>query len=354
MQASQLRPSATFQYSTGHVFYFLWLCATATALLDWLGIPVACFILLVWMQILAGARREAGITAAGGEIISADSTDFPSSTSSQPIASCQGTRYGTTKIELLVVLLIAALLVGLFMPAVSEYDPMQQAEMSMKMVAKAVAAYEQHHGSLPPAAVTDEAGRPLHSWRALIVPYLGEDKLAAAYRWDQAWDSPTNANLSQYRPWHYRTYYPSSEQQRELSSLQLLLDSEGNCFVIEYEQASRPWLEPTQKISWREFEELASDDQGFWHHGFFSSSYRGRLAVSNQQTIRIHPRSVHSSPAILPLEQRVALCARTGTASVELGEPYRQVHWGNALRLAMFLIAVLYPLRWLSTIRVDA
>lgn len=354
MQTSKHRSSAAFQFSAGRLFYVVWLCATATAILGWPGIPVACFILLVWMQILAGARREAGATSAEGELVSAASADVALPTASQPVVRCEVTRCGVTKIELLVVLLSATLLIGLFMPAVSEYDPMQQAESSMKLVAKAVAAYEQQHGSLPPVVVTDDLGQPQHSWRALILPYLREDKLAASYRWDQAWNSPTNAELSQYRPWNYRTYYPNSEEQRELSSLQLLLDSERNWFVIEHEQASHPWLEPTENISWRELEELPSDDQGFWRHGFFASSYRGRLVVSNQQTIQIHPRSGDSSPETLPLEQRVALCALSGPETVELGEPYRQVHWGNALRLAMFLVAMLYPLRWLRAIRDDA
>ncbi|MEZ6074279.1 MAG: DUF1559 domain-containing protein [Pirellulaceae bacterium] len=354
MQASKLRSSSPFQFTSGHLFYFLWLCATATALLGWLGIPVACFILLIWVQILAGARREAGATSGKGEFVSTVAVDVASPSTSQPIARSYGTRYGVTKIETLVVLLIATLLIGLFVPAVSEYDPMRQAETSMKMVAKAVAAYEQQHGRLPSFTVTDELGQPQHSWRALILPYLREDKLSAAYRWDQAWNSPANVELMQYRPWHYRTYYPDHEEQRELSSLQLLLDAEQNWFVIEHEQASRPWLEPTEDISWMELEELPSDDHGFWRHGFFSSSYRGRLVVSNQQTIQIHPRSDSSSPALLPLGQRVALCARTRAATVELGEPYRQIHWGNVLRLAMFLVAVLYPLRWLSAIRDDA
>ena len=295
MQASK-RSSATFQFSARHLFYFVWLCATATALLGWLGMPVACFVLLVWVQILAGARREASEIAAEGEFVSAVSAGVASSTTPEQIASYQGTRCAVTKIELLVVLLISTLLIGLFVPAASESDPMQQAEMSMKMVAKAIAAYEQQHGSLPPLLATDEPGQP------------------------------------------------------QPSSLQLLLDSERNWFVIEHEQASRPWLEPAENISWRELEELPRDDQGFWHHGFFTSSYRGRLVVSDQQTIQVHPRSDHSPPAMLPLEQRVAIAARTGAASVELGKPYRQVHWGNALRLVMFLIAVLYPLRWLSAI----
>ena len=354
MQASKLGSSSPFQFASRHLFYLLWLCATATALLGWLGIPVACFILLVWVQILAGARREAGATSGEGEFESTVAMGVASPSTSQPTERSHGTRYGVTKIELLVVLLIATMLIGLFVPAVSEYDPMQQAETSMKMVAKAVAAYEQQHGRLPSFTVTDELGQPQHSWRALILPYLREDKLAAAYRWDQAWNGPANAELLQYRPWHYRTYYPNNEEQRELSSLQLLLDAEQNWFVIEHEQASRPWLEPTEDISWMELEELPSDDHGFWRHGFFSSSYRGRLVVSNQQTIQIHPRSDSSSPALLPLGQRVALCARTRAATVELGEPYRQIHWGNVLRLAMFLVAVLYPLRWLSDIRDDA
>ncbi len=366
MQASNPRDATACQFNSARLFYFLWLSATATALLGWWGIPAACFVLLVWVQILAGARREARAAdpSGEGELGSAPSTGvaLPSILESrletvsfaETFKSCDRTRSGITKIELLVVMLIAALAIGLCAPAASEYDPMRQSEMSMKMVAKAIAAYEQQHGSLPPAVVKDEVGRPRHSWRALILPYLGEDKLAAAYRWDQPWNGPVNATLSQYRPWHYRNYDPNSDEQRELSSLQLLIDAEQNWFVIAHERSSRRWLEPAEPICWGELEELPSEDSGFWRHGFFTSVYRGRLVVSNGQTITIHPRCAGSSPALLPLEQRVALCARTEAASMELGKTYRQVHWGNALRLAMFVGAVLYPLRWLSAIRDNA
>lgn len=333
MPASPLRSSAAYQFSTGHLFYLLWLCATATALLGWPGIPLAGFVLLVWMQILAGARREA--EAAGIE-------------SDSPYSSSRG---GTTKFELLVVLFIAAMLIGLFMPAASEYDPMQQAATSMKMVARAVAAYEQQHGRLPPVVVTNQVGLPLHSWRSLILPYLEEEKLAASYRYDQPWNSSFNSELLQYRPWHLRTYYPESEEQRELSSLQLMRDAQQNWFVVEHEQACTPWLQPTEPITWSQLEQLPTQDQGFWRRGFFTSSYLGRLAVSAEQTITIHPHRHPDLSRPQRLEECMARCARTGSETAVLGTPYRQLHWDNALRLAMFLVAVLYPLRWLSTIR---
>ena len=37
--------------------------------------------------------------------------------------------------------------------------------------------YHDEHGSFPPAYVSDESGRPLYSWRVLILPYL-DDPLA--------------------------------------------------------------------------------------------------------------------------------------------------------------------------------
>jgi len=33
--------------------------------------------------------------------------------------------------------------------------------------------YHDDYGSYPPAYIADESGRPMHSWRVLILPYLG-------------------------------------------------------------------------------------------------------------------------------------------------------------------------------------
>ena len=61
-------------------------------------------------------------------------------------------------------------------------------------LALAILAYQAERGTLPPAFTVDENGAPLHSWRVLILPYLGEEerKLYEQIRLDEPWDSETN------------------------------------------------------------------------------------------------------------------------------------------------------------------
>src|SRR5262245_6014980 len=62
---------------------------------------------------------------------------------------------------------------------------------------------ERHGGRLPPAILYDEQGRPLHSWRVLILPYLEEEALYHQFRLDEPWDSPHNLALL---PWMPKVY----------------------------------------------------------------------------------------------------------------------------------------------------
>ena len=61
-------------------------------------------------------------------------------------------------------------------------------------LALALLAYEADHGVLPPAFTADANGAPLHSWRVLILPYLGEAEreLYGKLRLDEPWDSEAN------------------------------------------------------------------------------------------------------------------------------------------------------------------
>lgn len=61
-------------------------------------------------------------------------------------------------------------------------------------LALALLAYEAEHGALPPAFTVDANGAPLHSWRVLILPYLGEAEreLYGKLRLDEPWDSEAN------------------------------------------------------------------------------------------------------------------------------------------------------------------
>jgi hypothetical protein len=77
----------------------------------------------------------------------------------------------------------------------------------LRQIGIALQNYHSAHGSLPPSYFTDEQGRPMHSWRVIILPFV-EHKAAAElfqqYRWDEPWNSQHNLALTEnYMPQVY-------------------------------------------------------------------------------------------------------------------------------------------------------
>ena len=68
---------------------------------------------------------------------------------------------------------------------------------NLRQISVVLQAYEQKYGSLPAAYVADANGKPLYSWRVSILPYLNQPRLAAAFHYDEAWDSPSNIAVAQ-------------------------------------------------------------------------------------------------------------------------------------------------------------
>ena len=66
---------------------------------------------------------------------------------------------------------------------------------NMKQILLALHSYHDVYESFPPAHTVDENGKPLHSWRVLILPYLGEEELYQQIRLDESWDSEHNRRL---------------------------------------------------------------------------------------------------------------------------------------------------------------
>jgi hypothetical protein len=60
----------------------------------------------------------------------------------------------------------------------------------------AVANYNSAHGCFPPAYLADRDGKPMHSWRVLILPYLEHSQLYNAYNFAEPWNGPNNRNLA--------------------------------------------------------------------------------------------------------------------------------------------------------------
>jgi prepilin-type processing-associated H-X9-DG protein len=73
-----------------------------------------------------------------------------------------------------------------------------------KQIGLAIREYIAHHDSFPPAFSRDKVGKPLLSWRVLILPYLDQDALYKEFHLDEAWDSPHNKALIAKMPATYR------------------------------------------------------------------------------------------------------------------------------------------------------
>jgi prepilin-type processing-associated H-X9-DG protein len=71
---------------------------------------------------------------------------------------------------------------------------------NLKQISLALLAYENNHGMFPPAYIADENGRPMHSWRVLILPYLDPDNIYGRYNFDEPWDGPNNSKLADMVP----------------------------------------------------------------------------------------------------------------------------------------------------------
>jgi hypothetical protein len=63
--------------------------------------------------------------------------------------------------------------------------------------------YHDNNGQLPPAVVYGEEGKPLYSWRVLLLPYIEQQPLYHEFRLDEPWDSPHNIQLLSKMPATY-------------------------------------------------------------------------------------------------------------------------------------------------------
>ncbi len=98
------------------------------------------------------------------------------------------------------VLGVGALVVPLLLvspPPICDHEsgPFFACKDNLEAITNALIAYQKEHGHLPPPYLADDSGQRMHSWRVLILPYLGYDELYARYRFDEPWNGPNNSLL---------------------------------------------------------------------------------------------------------------------------------------------------------------
>ena len=100
--------------------------------------------------------------------------------------------------QYVVVAFIIAMLAGLLIPAVPGVRPPGRRVTclnNIKQISLALLNYHACYGSFPPAYVADADGKPMHSWRVFLLPFIDRNDLFEQYRFDEPWDGPNNRKL---------------------------------------------------------------------------------------------------------------------------------------------------------------
>jgi hypothetical protein len=119
------------------------------------------------------------------------------------------TRAASALLKLLAALGIVVILIAFFLPAVRNGGARLAANRNMcanqlHQIALAIRSYVDAHHALPPLYTTDADGKPLHSWRTLILPYLEEQKLYDSVDLTKPWNDPANAEACKKSPGVYQ------------------------------------------------------------------------------------------------------------------------------------------------------
>jgi hypothetical protein len=137
---------------------------------------------------------------------------------------------------------------------------------SISRHALALRAYYSEHGSFPPAYIADRSGKPIHSWRVLVLPYLGLNDVYRKYDFRKPWNDPKNVPVpnggfrmccpddpSWYRPnatGDFTSYFavvgPKTAWRGRTPTKRSDLPDNGRCMILLVESAGHPinWKEP--------------------------------------------------------------------------------------------------------------
>lgn len=179
--------------------------------------------------------------------------------------------------------LLVVLLIALFYPAiraVGDANKKTRCSEGLHRIGRALMSYEADHGTFPPAYLADEDGKPMHSWRVLILPYLDEGMLYEQYNFDEPWDGPNNILLSNQMPDCFGC--PADPEAASMETSYMVIVGPGTMFpgaeavgrgqcldgmnitlcVVEVANSSIAWTEPVDLDAGKMTFEITAGSQG--------------------------------------------------------------------------------------------
>jgi hypothetical protein len=161
------------------------------------------------------------------------------------------------------VLSMGAISAGLLVPAVQkvrEAASRTQDQNNLKQIALAMHIYHEANRAFPSAAICDNNGKPLLSWRVAILPYLEQDQLYKQFKLDEPWNSEHNRKLIPLMPktyeipaappkpgeTHYRVFVGGGAmfELNRKTRIADITDGTSNTLMIVETADSVPWTKP--------------------------------------------------------------------------------------------------------------
>ncbi len=331
------KPTPGIRFALIHVFYAMSLLAAALATFGGAGLPLAVPILGFWAYVFFSRSRPRALGC-----------------------GC-------------LAVLVCGCLIALLLPAMGTARHAARRVMcvnNLKQIALALHNYHDVHGVFPPAFIPDKDGKPMHSWRVLLLPYVEEQRRYDKYNFQEPWDSPNNSKLLTPIPSIYtcptdtrtvlekrvRTSYvavigprtawpgPSTRKIGEISD-----GASNTVLVIEHPNESISWMEPRDLTLDEAVGVLTSPDpQAAGPHRYedFFYEYSGgrNVAFADGSVHFLYDglaRNVWS--ALLTIDDGVSLSETDWSLRTEDRE---RLKVANCYRLAVFVLLTFFPLPW--------
>ena len=158
---------------------------------------------------------------------------------------------------------VVGILIALLLPAVQqarEAARRSACKNNLKQIGLALYNYNDTYGTFPPAYIPDSTGKPMHSWRVLILPFIDQMPMHDAYDFSQPWDSPQNMAITQHipevficpsSPNHSDTHYvlitgkdTCFDGSKAIKAREISDGTSQTLFVVEARESGIHWSEP--------------------------------------------------------------------------------------------------------------
>lgn len=240
---------------------------------------------------------------------------------------------------------------------------------NLKQIGLALHNYHDVYKSFPPAYVADASGRPMHSWRVLLLPFLEQQDLYEAYSFDEPWNGPNNRELlSQVLPVYFCpnqsghgrksathtnyvavvgavTAWPGGES----TSHREINEAGATILVCEISDRRIPWMKPVDLTHADAMALLTSVDAskptGHVLQSFFYEWSNGRQVAMADGSVVFIEQGIGANDASRLLDKGNDFPLEVGSVPGTSLEA-RRLRTRNCVRLAVFALIVLWPLPW--------